>query len=412
MRISGKRGDSHSQEELRKRTSKVNVSVLRKRSVEGLVALWIAPAIEFCREMLSGKPELKPVMDALNDFKNVHADPAAYYKHKRLVSASEGPSSLEAYRQALPAWCAIKASKTFRQIHEGIWDKPLVGFLANPPKGGVPSITWKLISEGPMKEDIESLTKELTNWKDSLRVVAKPTPSSQAGGPSPQEGQAADAKKKAEEGDEAPQAEQFAKLKEQMASLASEVRTAYAAVVVQDAGAPARMRGVIEASTVAKRVLSDGGPSRLCFVYAVPCSWDKKRPQTTKTGRQYDTRSSRPTPLWMDDFKNFFTVVDPLVTAAGESVLAVVLGRCKRGGAGLLVEAGQTLANQVIEVAMKSQSEGAGKNMPPWRTKTITFSVAQNQGVQAMGVSGNLVEMIIFFLSWWLASKVAGADAR
>ena len=62
--------------------------------------------------------------------------------------------------------------------------------------------------------------------------------SSLAGGPSPQQGNDAGTKKEGVEAEEGtPLKEQAAKLKDDMASLASEVRTAYAAVVVHSAAA-------------------------------------------------------------------------------------------------------------------------------------------------------------------------------
>ncbi len=189
-----------------------------------------------------------------------------------------------------------------------------------------------------------------------------------------------------------------------MGSLAQEIRSAYAFVQVQSSS-PGAIRASVESSAVMKKVAATGGPSRLCYVYALPCAWDAKRPRKTKDNRSHDKRVTRPTPLWKDDFECFLLVVNPLVTPTNQSVIAVAVGKCKRGGAGLLAEAGQGATNQIIELVMKTQTEAAGKDLPPWRVKTITF-VATPQCGRSMGVSGNLTETLCYFYRGTWPSKL------
>ena len=51
---------------------------------------------------------------------------------------------------------------------------------------------------------------------------------------------------------------------------------------------------------------------------------------------------------------------------------------------------------------MKSQTEAPGKDLPVWRTKSITFSVNPGTSTQALGISGNVVETLLFLYrgSW------------
>ena len=314
--------------ELQKRTSPVNIAVMRKRALEGLIAAYIDPAIEGCREVLSGKPAVKTVMDALQSLKKVHADVFEYHRVKRLVNSSDGPSPLEAYRQSLPAWASLKVGKLCRQIHEGKRDSLFTGFLSHPPKGGIPGITWAaVLSQGPLEQELGPITKEWEAWHNQLRDWTQAPATSSGvkmeGGPGGQS-------PKTEEVTETPEQERMDTLRKEMGSLAQEIRSAYAGVVTQ-AHSAAAMRASIEASAVAKRVAT-GGAARLCYVYSIPCSWDAKRPGQNRSGRVFDRRIARPTPLWREDLEMFLSVVNPLVTTTTESVVAVLLGKCKRGG--------------------------------------------------------------------------------
>jgi hypothetical protein len=64
-----------------------------------------------------------------------------------------------------------------------------------------------------------------------------------------------------------------------------------------------------------------------------------------------------PVPVWKTDVEKFCQAVNPLITADNESYAVVMLGSCKRGGAGLSMECGVTSANQVIHIFATSQKD-------------------------------------------------------
>ena len=60
-RISGKKRDNWSKDDLKKKTSPLNISGLRMRAVEGMLSQFIDPCVQACKDAIVGKPEMKEV---------------------------------------------------------------------------------------------------------------------------------------------------------------------------------------------------------------------------------------------------------------------------------------------------------------------------------------------------------------
>ena len=60
-RISGKKRDNWSKDDLKKKTSPLNISGLRMRAVEGMLSQFIDPCVQACKDAIVGKPKMKEV---------------------------------------------------------------------------------------------------------------------------------------------------------------------------------------------------------------------------------------------------------------------------------------------------------------------------------------------------------------
>ena len=91
---------------------------------------------------------------------------------------------------------------------------------------------------------------------------------------------------------------------------------------------------------------------RLVYIYAMGCAYDTKRPEP-RPDQAYsasgDKRGQRPLPLLKDDFDKFVQMVSNLVTADNQHYVCVLVGRARRQGSGLLVEAGVSAEQQVLQ---------------------------------------------------------------
>ena len=61
-RISGKKRDNWSKDDLKKKASPLNISGLRLRAVEGLLSQFIDPCVQACKDSLNVKPEAQEVL--------------------------------------------------------------------------------------------------------------------------------------------------------------------------------------------------------------------------------------------------------------------------------------------------------------------------------------------------------------
>ena len=116
---------------------------------------------------------------------------------------------------------------------------------------------------------------------------------------------------------------------------------------------------------------------RVCFFYSVGMSWDPRRVDGT------DPKKRRPpVALWKEDFQLFMETMSQLVTSESENYIVVFPGRAKRQGAGLAVEAGLFVENQLLDIVRLS-----GKQ---WRTKRAIVVYKAAAAERFRGVNGGL----------------------
>ena len=388
-RVAGKRRENWSREELSKKTSPINIAVLRARAVQGLLAEFADPAVALCSELATARPVMAHTKDALARFKSAHVTFTAYIGQV----GADAP-----WRQALPAWCSVGLGKLMRQLVEGSRDAQLSGHASSPPKGGFAGIGWKELRSGDLEDAVKDIEKRVKEWTDLMRGVSPAF----AGGESPQERGGGPAQVKPEAATQASADDKVRSAQEEFAKVAKEIRLAHLAVVPM-AGTVLANRAIIESSSVCKKLKAEGAPS-VVHVYAVATAWDSKRPADQKR----DNRKNRPVPVWKEDLQRFVETVSPLVTAENASSICVLVGRARRPGAGLFVEAGHHAAGQVLEVLNDAQ----GKDDPRWRVKNVTLRRAA-PGVRNVGISAGVSETAFFFFRGaWTAKLKAVSRAH
>jgi len=97
-------------------------------------------------------------------------------------------------------------------------------------------------------------------------------------------------------------------------------------------------------------------------------------------------------PIWTDDLQLFAQVANQLVTAENKAYVVVFVGRAKRQGAGLCVEAGITAEQRIIDTFKD----------PSWRVKRIGMVFEGATLDRCTGVSGVVTQAALFFFkgSW------------
>ena len=234
----------------------------------------------------------------------------------------------------------------------------------------------------PLCEEVAAIEKDFRSWKDGIDPPPGEGQSGQAtNGSAAGQGSEPAAGQTTAEG---AQDDEMAQVRLEFAALAAEVRSTYVGFLVKG-GSAILMRAAISSS-----VIGGGGCERVAYIYSVPSSWDQMRPAEGET----DKRRYRPVALWKDDLEQFVRVVSPLVTNATESVIGILVGKGKRQGAGLFVEAGCAVIQSVLQVFADNQIKASGK----WRVKSITMQVPQGQpGGRIVGISGSMCETVMFF---------------
>ena len=109
-----------------------------------------------------------------------------------------------------------------------------------------------------------------------------------------------------------------------------------------------------------------------------------------------------------DDLKNFLTAVNPLVTLLNESHICIMVGKSKRQGSGLLVEAGHKMTSEILDLVMNVEKDA--KVQAKLRVKSIQARSAPLPMKQS-GISGSVTETILFLLVWFLALKASSTYA-
>ena len=107
-----------------------------------------------------------------------------------------------------------------------------------------------------------------------------------------------------------------------------------------------------------------------------------------------------------DDLKNFFAAVNPLVSATNESHICIMVGKSKRQGSGLLVEAGQKVTAEILDLVTEVEKEV--RPDAKLRVKSIQARSAPIAMKQS-GISGSVTETVLYF---WRGSWPSKQPAR
>ena len=319
--------DAYSKSELAKKTSPLNVLLLRRKTVHGVLSQYIDVAIQTCREALSVKPTVKSTMEALEKFKAKHTTVGAYCKAQREKQLAP-PDKADSESQELPPWCSVKVGKILRQTMDGSRDRIFVGMCSPTIKGGVSSITFNdhIAKQEGFAAILEEIAKDVEEWSASVNHFADGGTTNDSQTPPAMGGQSPTPKVGVGE-QPAPEdavATRISQIRQEVSDVSGDIRKAYVAVVPKATSVLASTQ-IIQASAVYAKV-SDGTPLRICYHYGVPCAW--ALPRSPKSG----TPSFRPVPLDRDDFAAFCEVIDKLITPENESYPTIFAGRAKRQG--------------------------------------------------------------------------------
>jgi hypothetical protein len=375
-RVHGKRNDNYANAELQKKGSPLQVMMMRKKLVDGILATFFQTSIDSLGTLVSSRPELKPELEALKECRNTFGTVTLYYKQGRAHQPDQTVgSNAEAW---LPKWVQVTARRVMRAAHEGRKDGVLLGLVVSPPKGGVSAVKYEdIMVVQDMADDIDEIRKTHAVWlaeREGRTVIGLVD-----GGP---QGSAnTDEKKNGDGRAEQPiDTDDVLNLRQELAAVAKETRCAHASLLVQPTSA-AGCAAAIKATAAWKKSSAGGATqvaTRVCFVYAVGMSWDPRRIEGTNPKKQRRT----PVALWREDFTLFMDTMHQLVTAQSENYIAVYPGRAQRQGGGLAVEAGLFVENQLLEVVRSS-----GK---AWRIKRAVIVYNATSVDCGRGVHGGL----------------------
>jgi hypothetical protein len=375
-RVHGKRTDNYANAELQKKGSPLHVMMMRKKLVDGILATFVQTSIDALATLVSARPDLKPELDALKEWRQTFSTVTLYYTRGR---AHQPDQTVAANTEAwLPKWVAGTARRVLRAAHDGRKDGVLLGLVVSPPKGGISAVKYDdIVVAQDMADDIEEIRKAHAIWlaeREGRTVTALVD-----GGPEGP-GKAGDNKKNGDgSAAQAIDTDDVLNLRQELAAVAKETRCAHASLIVMPSSCFACASAI--RSTAAWKKTSAGAPTqvatRVCFFYAVGMSWDTRRVEGT------DPKKRRtPVALWREDFILFMDTMHQLVTPESENYLAVFPGRGKRQGAGLAVEAGLFVENQLLDIVRAS-----GKG---WRIKRAIVVYKAASADRFRGVNGGL----------------------
>ena len=351
-KVLGKKVD-YSQDELKKKFSPVFIMVLRKRLIDGFVAMALTSSIDRLADISLRKPELKQELDALKSLRKTLATARTYYQTGRADDTSDCT-----WNSALPKW-AVPFRKLLRSIYEGRHDKQLLGHLGSPPKGGMAAIKFDLLAAGDtIKDTFATLKEDLGKWTADAEgrthvsstmvqdiVADNGSGDPLAGGCGP----------------EHRDSDVSVNMRIVVAGVAREDRCQRVTLLVQHPSdskeaSVAALRGTAAFSKMG----GSGGTTgrRVCFFYSVGMSWDaRRRPDcennnnNNKGGRLKTV--SRITSLWKEDFTAFMQVASDFVTPESENYIVVFPGGGRRLGGGLASQTGLSTEHAMFEIAQK-----------------------------------------------------------
>ena len=293
----------------------------------------------------------------------------------------------------------MKLRKFLRRVMEGDLDRVFTGLCVSPPKCGIANATCEdllanAIIESGLKEVFESHGK----WLEDISVIktaeTPECPPKQPGSNAPTVGSQNGAVVQATEA-------ALAQLRAEVAVSAKEMRQAWASHITQAQTILATERA-IQASSVYKKLESRGGPLKICYLYAIGSAWGLQKPDQradVKEG-QSDKRAIRPTPVWASDLSMFIECANGLITAENECYAVVLVGRAKRQGAGMWVEAGLAVEQQVMDI-WKEKNTNLKTDAGDLRVKKITMC-KQSEAIASdlyrlKGIAGSTTETVLFF---------------
>ena len=399
-KANGKRTGNHSNAELQKKSSIINVCLLRKKAISGIISSFVQPAIEIVESLVAMHPGLSNELAALKRIKTRYSSVHTFWAALATEARAAGTAAPDTLMQNLPKWCSLRCQRMLRQIMEGKKDGPLVGLCASPPKGGVGAIRYdpEIVQAKGYQEDIAEMSKDYEKWSEGRQGKAAPAGSEK--NPAKTDATTQDGGKTQQDGSQPPElSDEVVKIREELVAASKEVRTAHASLQVMPSTNLAICHAITGAAAY-KQASNDSTVHRCALVYLVPCSWDPSRPAE---GKQ-DRRSNLPMALWAEDLDSFVTAANTLVTAENENYAVVFAGRTKRGSAGMASEAGLAIESQIIEAFKKSEQNQA----QTWRLKRFTEIMTTQKGRSRglIGASGSRMEVVIFFYRGVWPSKM------
>ena len=391
----GRRKGNHSNEELRKKASIINICLLRKKAIGGLMATFVQPAIDVVESLLPMQPNLKGEAEALKSLKRRYDNVQSFCHACAQEEKAAGNAAPGNLMQNLPKWCSLRCQRMLRQIMEGRKDGAFVGLCASPPKGGIGAIRFdpEIMQFKGFQDEIAEMKEDYDKWSQQRQGQTV------APGSSKDPPQTSEQQKKDPAAQEAEECDELVRVRGELASASKEVRMAHASMQVM----PSTMLAIthaIQGSAAYKQASNNSSVHRVAMCYMVPCSWDAPRPGE---GKQ-DRRSNLPMPLWVEDFESFVAACHALITAENENYAVVFTGRTKRGSAGMASEAGLAIESQIVDAFKKSEE----KQAQTWRLKRITEIMSGQKGRSrgVIGASASRVEVVFLFYRGIWPSKM------
>ena len=344
---------------------------MRERCVKGLFQKTFDPAVAFAKEKAthSVNPSTahKLMQSSLVAFHSKYVDFNAYVTKARANSPGPGGMTPEE-ATALPKWCVVTLQGLLRSLYEGRKDIVFHKLLATPPRGGLSALSWDVL-EKSLDVDMKSLNDQISEWKASFDEK-----------PAENEGKQEtpafdpDADGAADEGTGAldDTTSELLALRAEVTFAANTERRHYVNVL-PCCTTEQEAKATIAAACAGATIASSGGKQRICFLYAVPLSWDPRA-----------ASFNRPRSLWWEDFPLFARTIDNFIDAENENYAVVLLGNTKlKNSSHLLSQSGIHVELKImqclkeIHVANRKQEALAGAPCPAkkwWRMKKMLLT--------------------------------------
>lgn len=161
--------DNFSKAELNKKHGPINIYLLRKRLVDGLLAAFVEPSHRLSAEYAARSATLAETPAAFAEFRGRFASPEKF--HEGLTPGGQAPGGTW-----LPAWCQVGLARLMRQVMCGVKDKVLVAALLKPPPGGFAAIKYGwLVDLDGLRVEIAELHQVRMSWARELTFIGETT---------------------------------------------------------------------------------------------------------------------------------------------------------------------------------------------------------------------------------------------